>query len=272
MLGQALVEAYADQDVIAWDRGDCDVTDTELTAQKITEAAPDLIINPVAYTNVDKAEQEPEAAARLNAEVPGEIATVASELDVPLVHVSTAYVFDGTDPNGYGESAVPNPQHVYATTKYAGEQRVLEVYPEGSYVVRTNWLFGKPATSEGAKQSFVDKISTLARERDELSLVSDEIGSPAYAPDLAHRIREIVENEEPGLYHAVNDGSCSWHDWALEAFRLQDIDVKVTPVSGKIFERAAPPPQYTIVLCEKTGPMRHWKEALAEHLATQKGE
>lgn len=266
MLGSELVNTFSDFDVVGWDREDCDVTNSMAAAMKIVSLKPDLLINAIAYNLVDQAEGEGRDMARkLNAEVPVELAKVAGRLNIPFVHYSTAYVFDGTSSEGYKESDVTNPQGVYASSKLAGEQGVLRAHP-GSYVIRLNWLFGKPARSENAKKSFVDKMLTLAEARDSLDLVDDEIGSPTYAPDLAQRTRELLDKYEPGLYHAVNDGICTWKEWAEEAFRLKGVEIDVSPISGKMFKRAAPPPQHSIVVCEKTGPMRHWKEALKEYL------
>ncbi len=268
MLGQELVNTYADHEVVAWDREDCDVLDADVCDAKVRELAPELLINAIGYNAVDLAEGEGEDMAnKINGEVPGRLARLASDLDIPFVHYGTEYVTDGENVDGYTEDAEMNPLSVYGRSKLAGENAVMEVGGKG-YVIRLSRLFGKPATSEAGKKSFIDIMLTLAATKDHLDLVDEEESSPTYAPDLAKRTREIVENHPPGLYHAANSGSCTWYGFAQEIFRLKGVTIDITPVSGKMFPRPAERPMYSVLLNTKLPPMRPWQEALEDYLKT----
>lgn len=264
MLGQELVKAFADTDVFAWDREECDVL-SDACEEKITALAPNLIINAIAYNDVDRAEGEgSEIAMRLNAEVPGNLARIARELGATFVHFSTDCVFDGTKGN-YSEEDEPNPLSVYGVSKWKGEQAVLASGAR-AYVIRLARLFGKPAISEGGKKSFVDMMLDLATKKDHLDLVDDEIASPTYAPDLAHTTRRIVETQEPGLYHSAGSGKCSWYEFAKEIFRLKNITIDLSPVSGSTFPRPAKRPHDSSLVSVKLSSERSWQEALGEYL------
>lgn len=268
MLGQELVNTYSDHDVVAWDREDCDVLDADVCDAKIPELAPELLINAIGYNAVDIAEGEGEEMAnKINGEVPGRLARLASELDIPFVHYGTEYVTDGENIGGYTEDAKMSPLSVYGRSKLAGEKAVMEVGGKG-YVVRLSRLFGKPATSEAGKKSFIDIMLGLAETKDHLDLVDEEESSPTYAPDLAKRTREITENHPPGLYHAANSGSCTWYGFAQEIFRQKGITIDITPVSGKMFKRPAKRPMHCVLLNTKLPPMRPWQEALEDYLKT----
>ena len=271
MLGQEIVNVYSDHEVLAWDRDDCDVTKFDEAAQKILEAKPDLIFNCVAYNNVDGAEDRGDGeglAVALNAYVPEHLAMTARDLGVPFVHFSTDYVFGGEEsPEGFTESAEPNPINVYGQTKLDGERAVLREYADGSYISRLSRLFGKKASSAQAKESCVGVMLRLAGGKDHLDLVNEEVTCPTYAVDLAQRARYIVENKPADLYHAVNTGGCTWHELAMEAFKLRGVEIDVAAVSGDKFPRPAKRPAHSILLNTKVvPPMRSWQEALAEYL------
>ncbi|MBI2485289.1 dTDP-4-dehydrorhamnose reductase [Candidatus Uhrbacteria bacterium] len=264
MLGQELVKAFADHELTAWDREECDVL-TPVSEEKIRSLAPDLIVNAVAYNDVDRAEEEgKELAYKLNAEAPGNLARIARELNTTFVHYGTDFVFDG-EKGSYSEEDEPHPISVYGASKLKGEQAVLASGAR-AYVIRLARLFGKPAVSEGGKKSFVDLMLDLASKKDHLNLVDDEIASPTYALDLARATREIVEKYPPGLYHAANSGKCSWYEFAKEIFRLKDMVIDISPVSGKMFPRAASRPHDASLVSIKLPLQRLWQEALNEYL------
>lgn len=264
MLGQELTKVFSDTELQAWDREECDVLAPDCE-EKIKAFAPDLILNAIAYNDVDAAEGDGrEMAFKLNAEVPGNLARIARDLGSTIVHYSSDYVFDG-ERGGYSEENAVDPVNTYGQSKRAGEVAVLESGTR-AYVLRLAWLFGRPAVSERGKRAFVDVMLDLAKTKDHLDLVNDEASSPTYAPDLANLTRRIVETMEPGLYHAANSGSCTWYELALEAFRLRGVNIDTAPVSGKMFPRAAKRPKNGSLVSVKLPKQRTWQEALAEYL------
>ncbi|MBI2476844.1 dTDP-4-dehydrorhamnose reductase [Candidatus Uhrbacteria bacterium] len=266
MLGQELVRAFSTHEVFAWDKQECNILDNMRATMALDQAKPDILVNATGYNLVDQAEGEGrEMAQKLNVDAPTFLAAYAQARDIPFVHYSTAYVFDGTRGDGYAENDAPHPQSVYARTKHDGERAVMHAHP-GAYVIRLNWLFGRAAQSPDAKRSFVDRIITLARERSQLELVDDEYGSITYAPDLAQQTQTLLTEHPAGLYHAVNEGVATWYSWAEECFRLLDLHPHVTPVSTTRFPRTVRPPACTVLHCTKCPPMRPWQDALCAYL------
>ena len=271
MLGQELAQVYSDHEVLVWDREECDITDQEQVRSKISEAHPDLVINAAAYNNVDAAESDGrDLCYRLNRDAPGYIAEVAKELSVPFVQYSTDYVFDGESSNGYKEDDQVNPISEYGRSKAEGEKRIQEVGGQ-VYIIRPSRIFGKMGTGEGVKESFVDLMLRLADEgRTEFDMVDEELTSPTYAPDLARRTREIVENCEPGIYHGANEGACTWYQFAEEIFKqVGRTDVKLNKVGSDHYPRPAKRPACSWLLNTKLPPARPWQQALKEYLETK---
>jgi len=267
MVGKALCDVFSDCEVLAWGRGECEVTDRQQVQLKIQQAKPDLIINSAAYNNVDAAEDEGrELCYLLNRDVPGFIAEVAKELDIPFVQYSTDYVFDGKKEVGYTEDAELSPISEYGRSKTEGESRVQEVGGK-FYIIRPSRIFGTKGKSQGTKESFVDLVIRLSKEKDEFDMVDAELTSPTYAPDLAKRTREIVENHPPGIYHGANSGVCTWYDFAAEIFKqIGRIDIKLNRVGSDTYPRPAKRPVCSILLNTKLPPARSWQEALSEYL------
>ena len=270
MLGQELAKVYSDCEVLAWDREECDITDREQVRSKLLEAKPDLIINAAAYNNVDAAEGEGrELCYRLNRDAPGHIAEAAKELNVPFIQYSSDYVIGGENPNGYKEDDPTNPISEYGRSKAEGEKWIQEIGGQ-VYIIRPSRIFGKMGSGEGVKESFVDLILRLSQERDEFDMVDEELVSPTYAPDLASRTREIVENYPPGIYHGANNGACTWYGFAQEIFKQTGrTDIKLNRVSSEAFPRPAKRPACSWLLNTKLPPARPWQEALAEYLKTR---
>lgn len=270
MLGQELVREFGGNgyEVISWDKEEIDITKKDLVLEKIKSARPEIIINAAAYNAVDKIEEEEKNFAdQANGYAVGNLSEAAQAINGLLVHYGTDYVFDGKEIDGYKEDATPNPQSVYANSKWLGEQQLKN---KKFYLIRTSRLFGKPAKTEGAKKSFVDVMLKCAEEKDCLELVDEELSSPTYVLDLAKRTGEIIEWKKPfGIYHVTNVGGCTWYGWAKKIFELSGKSVKLIPVGADRFPRPAKRPKYSLLLNTKLPPMRSWEEALAEYLKTK---
>ena len=273
MLGQELVCEFSvhNYEVVSWDKEEMDITDFDATAEKIKNLMPDILINAVAYNIVEKIETEPqtfELAKIINGKAVGNLARVCKENNITFVHYSSDYVFKGDNRNGYKEDDKIDPVNKYGETKAVGENQLLNVGGK-FYLIRLSKLFGKAAASVGAKKSFVDTMIWLATEggKTHLDLVDEEVGCITYAPDLAKLTREIIEDKKDfGIYHGANSGVCSWYEWAQEVFKLKNIKIDTTPVSGDKFPRAAKVPMYSELLNTKLSKQRHWQEALKEYL------
>ncbi len=245
-------------EVIPLNRVGLDITDSRAVARMIQDHASQLVINAAAFTGVDAAETETEAAHATNALGPRNLAGACERAGCELLHIGTNYVFDGTSERPYEPFDPPNPVSVYGRTKLAGDEYVMRLCRRW-YVVRTAAVYG-----EGG--NFARTMLRLAGERDEIQVKNDEFISPTYARDLAEGIIQIVGAGEYGVYHLTNSGSCSWHEFALEIFRLSGAEVRVTPVSSAEFPLPAPRPANGVI-SDFGGPrLRHWREALAEYL------
>jgi dTDP-4-dehydrorhamnose reductase len=200
-LGKALQDVLERGDLLLVDLPEHDVTDPHITGT-IAEFQPDLVIHAAAMTDVDGCERDPDGAFKVNAVGTGNVAEACRLCDAALLYVSTDYVFDGTKGQPYVESDEPNPICVYGRSKLAGERLVRDLVTR-HYIVRTAWLYGPGG------RNFVTKILELAADHAELSVVTTEVGSPTYAPDLAAAIARLIEYPRYGTYHLVNEGSCS---------------------------------------------------------------
>lgn len=271
MLGQELIKAFSDMgEITAWDREDVDITRADETSGKITAFMPDILINAAAYNNMDKAESEDaEIAKTINGNVVGALADICQILAITMVHYSTDYVFDGTKGSPYIEADEPNPESVYATSKYLGE-RLLKMSGTEYYLLRTSRLFGNAGSSEMAKRSFVDTMLEKAKTQQEFQLVSDEVASPTYVKDLALQTRKMFDEKKPfGLYHVTNSGECSWYEFGKKVFELAGLHPTVTAVPGDTFPRPAKRPAYSVLKSTKLPPLRSWEDALKDYLANR---
>jgi dTDP-4-dehydrorhamnose reductase len=246
-LGGALAAAFADDEVLALRREDWDVTHPPAALPSV-----DLVLHTAAWTDVDGAEADPQAAAAVNV---GGVANAAS-LGAPLVVFSTDYVFDGRKGAPYVESDGPNPQSAYGRTKLHGEGAA----GDEAWVVRTSWLFG--ATGH----NFVRTMLRLARERDEVAVVGDQRGCPTYVGDLAAAVRDLVREGRPyGLWHLAAAGDCTWAELAEAVFELAGLDCAVRRITTAELGRPAPRPAYSVLRSERPGApqLPHWREGLA---------
>ena len=226
MLAKAVINELKDEELILTDVADLYITNIELLRKFVEENKPQYIINCAAYTAVDKAEEQEEIARKVNAIGPKNLAIVANEEDATLIHISTDYVFDGnlTIESAYKEDDPTGPVTVYGITKRHGEEQV-KANTNQYYIFRTAWLYGQG-------NNFVRTMLTLSETRNELSVVSDQHGSPTYAEDLANIIGEAIEKEIPyGIYHATNEGFTTWYDFTKTIFEYAGITCQVHPVS-----------------------------------------
>lgn len=261
MLGHDLQQALAGRDVTALSRADLDITDAD--AVRAAVAGHDVVINAAAYTKVDDAEEHEGEAHAINATGAANLARAAAESGATLVQVSTDYVFDGTATTPYPEDAPLNPVSAYGRTKAVGEQLALKLNPGRTSIVRTAWLYGAHGPN------FAKTVLRLASERDELTVVSDQIGQPTWTLDLARQIVALLDSDAPaGVYHATNSGQASWFDFAQAIFRAAGLDpARVKPADSSQFIRPAPRPAYSVLghgAWQRAGlkPMRNWDDAL----------
>lgn len=243
-------------------RDELDVCDFKALEFIVGDFEPDFLINCTAYAQVDAAEEDQESAFAVNAAAVGHMARCCKNVGATFIHFSTDYVFPGDCPDGYPEDAKTGPAlNVYGASKLEGERLIQESACD-FYIVRTAWLFARSGPN------FVDTMLRLASERDALSIVDDQFGSPTYCEDLVAAVVDnfLINEQACGVYHLTNSGSCSWYQFALEIFQLRGLDVKVEAVDSSAFPRPAERPSYSILLNTKLRPMRPWQEALKDYL------
>lgn len=265
MLGSDLREVLKNFELICTGSKDLDIRNEEEVIDFISEKSPDFVINAAAYTAVDDCETNSEEAYAVNAIGPKNLAMACNKIDIPLVHISTDYVFDGTKRTPLVESDKLGPQSVYGKTKLEGEKFIQE-NTDKFFILRTAWLYGLHG------KNFVSTMLDLAESHDEISVVNDQIGSPTYSLDLAVAITNLLHSDKYGIYHVTNEGECSWYEFSKMIFEMSNIDVKVIPVSTEEFPRPAPRPHYSVLDNKKWNasgfvPMRDYKEALGSYLS-----
>lgn len=265
MLGSDLREVLKNQELIVTGSKDLDITDEEKVIDFICENSPDLLINAAAYTAVDDCETNYDDAYAVNALGPKNLAIACNKQDIPLIHISTDYVFDGSKTTPLIETDKLGPQSAYGKTKLAGEKFIQE-NTDKYFILRTAWLYGLHGNN------FVKTMLELAENHDEITVVHDQVGSPTYSFDLAVATTNLLFSDKYGIYHVTNEGACSWCEFAKLIFELSDVDVKVIPVTTEEFPRPAPRPHYSVLDNKKWNssgfvPMRTYKEALSEYLS-----
>ncbi|MBI3246320.1 MAG: dTDP-4-dehydrorhamnose reductase [Deltaproteobacteria bacterium] len=258
-LGKALQPLLTAHDVTALTRTQLDITDLEAVRAALQTYRPAVVINAAAYNAVDNAENDPLAAYRGNALGPRNLAVATAQLQIPLVHVSTDYVFDGTSTRPYHEYDRPNPQSVYGTSKLAGEEAV-RCLNWRHYIVRTAWLYAVDG------RNFPNAMLALAKERTEVRVVNDQFGSPTYVPHLARAIVSLLESDAYGIYHCAGQGGTSWYELTRALYRLLGLHTPVIPVSTAEFPRPARRPRYSVLttLQDPQILLPPWEEGLAE--------
>lgn len=262
MLGQDLQRALQGRDVTALRRTDLDITDADAVAAAV--AGYDVVINAAAYTAVDQAETDESAAHLLNATAVEHLAKAAAATGAKFVHYSTDYVFQGDAIEPYDEDAPRDPLNAYGRTKADGEIAALAAHPDGTYIIRTAWLYG------AAGGNFAKTMVKLAGSHPEITVVDDQRGQPTYTRDLAEQTVRLLDADAPvGIYHGTSSGECTWFDFAREIFRLTGNDPeRVKPTDSSAFVRPAARPAYSVLghrRWHEAGlePIRDWREAIA---------
>lgn len=266
-----LLSKQEDISLVAWDKTELDVTDQGILSKKIADIKPDVIINVVAYNDVDTCEKNEAAqtkAKSLNVDFVASLAEIALNIGATLIHYSSDYVFKGDNKQGYQEDAVPLPQNFYGQTKFAGEQELIKLSGKGLkwYLIRTSKLFGPKGTSPDAKPSFFELMFNLAKQGKELKVVTDEIGSFTYTPDLVKATWDLISEDCAfGIYHLVNSGQASWYDLAKYFLGKINLSVDIRQVLSQDFPRPAKRPKYSLLVNTKRPALRSIYEALDEY-------
>ncbi|NLT42587.1 MAG: dTDP-4-dehydrorhamnose reductase [Anaerolineae bacterium] len=267
-LGRQFLRAFEGHEVRGVDVPEHDITDYRAIVDAVVAFEPQLVVHGAAYTNVDGCARDPDLAFRVNALGTQNLAVACQRLCCPMVYISTNEVFDGAGNRSYLETDRTNPINAYGRSKEAGEASVRALLSR-YYIVRIAWLFS-PGSS-----NFPAKMISLAREGRALSVVTDEVSSPTYAPDLAEAVYKLAHSGRYGIYHLVNEGQCSRHEFARTILDGAGLDsVPVAPILLKDYERASTPPPYAplrnFAAAEALGiRLRPWKDALADYLSRE---
>ena len=277
-LGQSLqfiAGNYSQIDFVFCSSAELDITNLDNCKAVFSKYKPNYCINTAAYTAVDKAESEPEKAFAINATGAKNLAIVCKEQDAVLLHVSTDFVFDGNKKAPYTEEDVPNPTGVYGQTKLDGEKAIQETF-ENYFIIRTSWVYSQFGNN------FMKTMLRLASERDSLSVVNDQIGTPTNAVDLAEVLVTIIKSQIPnpksqinyGIYNFSNEGQCSWYDFAKKIFEFNGIKIDLKPIPTTSFPTPAKRPAYSVLDKSKIKnafkiAIKTWEERLKEMQTNQ---
>ncbi|WP_320668812.1 dTDP-4-dehydrorhamnose reductase [Patulibacter defluvii] len=263
MLGQRVVDVARVHgwDVTAAPRAEIDITNLDLTVRTLEALSPAVVINCAAFTDVDGAEEREAEALRVNGEGAGNLAKATAALGARLVHVSTDYVFAGDATAPYPEDAPTAPQGAYGRTKLAGEQQVAEHNPN-HLICRTAWVFGSGG------RNFVDTMVGLARDRDEVQVVDDQIGSPTWTGHLAPALVRLAATDATGVAHTAGGGQVSWCGLAAEVFAAIGGGTRAVPVTTDAFPRPAKRPAWSVLATTRDDvpPLPDWREGVRAHL------
>jgi dTDP-4-dehydrorhamnose reductase len=265
MLGQDLVGASLDAGHVlaALPRAELDITDPDAVESVVHAARPDVVFNCAAYTNVDGCETNVETAFAVNGEGAGNVARAAAGAGAWIVHVSSDYVFDGAKREPYVESDAPAPLSQYGRSKLAGERAVAQAAPNGHTIVRSSWLFGAHGPC------FPSTILRLAGERDQLSVVDDQVGCPTFTARLAEALLALSAERPVGIVHVAAAGQCSWYEFAEAIVEAAGVACEVRPGRTEDLGRPAPRPAYSVLRSERAGApsLPGWREGLAGFMA-----
>lgn len=252
--------------VIYTDVAQLDLTDAKAVESFVLNNDITHIVNCAAYTAVDRAEEEKMLCASINTDAVKNLALAADKNGAKIIHISTDYVFDGTNHRPYKEADKVNPISQYGTSKRKGETALLALSPE-AIIIRTAWLYSSMGNN------FVRTMLRLAENNKEIRVISDQIGTPTYARDLAVAILSILQSHQwvPGVYHYTNEGAASWYDFAKAIFRIAGKSVKVVPIPTEDYPTPAARPFYSILDKSRIKAtygieIPHWEESLAECL------
>lgn len=265
-LGHDVVNELTERGIeaVGVDIEEMDITDAACVTRVIKEAEPDAVIHCAAYTAVDAAEENEELCRKVNAEGPRNIAMVCRELDIKMIYISTDYVFSGQGERPWEPDDEREPQSVYGQTKYEGELAVQELLDK-FFIVRIAWVFGING------KNFVKTMLKLAETHDTIRVVNDQFGSPTYTYDLARLLADMILTEKYGVYHATNEGICSWYDFACAIFEEAGVSVNVVPVTTEEYGAKAKRPANSRMNKDKLTEqgfekLPSWQDALRRYL------
>ena len=265
-LGRALQAQFFDREVMAWDIQELDICQLEQVRKAVNDLRPDIVINAAAFTQVDKAETHQEAAYRGNALGPRNLALATHEMNIPLVHFSTDYVFDGRQSRPYHEFDRPNPLSVYGQSKLAGEEEVQKNNPR-NFIIRTAWLY------HIVGKNFPQTILRLAQQ-EQVRVVNDQFGSPTFAPHLAQAVSCLLETDAYGTYHLAGSGGATWYGFTKALYHARGIQTAVMPITTTEYPLPAPRPAYAVLtsLQDPSITLPSWEEGVRDFAAQWKGE
>ena len=254
---------------IGVDVQEMDITDAQAVDRVITESGADKVIHCAAYTAVDAAEDNVDLCRKVNAQGTENIAKVCKKLDIPMLYLSTDYVFDGEGTRPWEPDDKRDPLNVYGQTKYEGELAIEENLDK-YFIVRIAWVFGVNG------KNFIKTMLKLAENHDTITVVDDQVGSPTYTYDLSRLLVDMIETDKYGRYHATNEGLCTWYEFAVEIFRQAGISVNVVPVTSEEFQAKAKRPHNSRLNKDKLDEMGvkrlpSWQDALSRYLKIIRG-
>ncbi len=273
MLGSDVCTVLGEhREILPFDIDDFDIADEISTQKHLSQTNPDLIIHCAAYADVDRAEQKRDEAFRINSIGTKNVATVSQRFDIPMVYISTDYVFDGEKSSPYLEGDSPNPINVYGKSKLEGEKWVKALLSK-FYIVRTSWLYGKNGENFVYKILKVSNLPQYSTRRNQLAVVDDQVGSPTYTLDVAKALDCLIQTEYYGVYHITNTGFCSWYRFAQKIFEILGKEVSLKAVNSSCFRQAAIRPKYSVLdnpAWSRTFgiELRPWQDALKDFLSS----
>lgn len=265
-LGYDVVKKLEEMNIkcIGTTKNELDITNEHQTLEFIKNYKPDVVVHCAAYTAVDKAEEDRQNCYKVNVLGTKHVAKACKQIDAKMVYISTDYIFDGEGKQPYEVTDEPNPINYYGRTKYEGEIEVKE-HLDKYFIIRISWVFGVNG------KNFVKTMISLGKELEELSVIADQIGSPTYTPDLANLVVEMIKTDKFGIYHATNEGYCSWYEFACEIFKQTGIQVKVKPIKTEEYPTKAMRPKMSLLSkksLEVNGftNLKDYKQSLNEYL------
>lgn len=282
MLGSDVCKVLgAQREIVPFDIDDFDIVDSTSAQQRISESRPDLVIHCAAYTDVDRAEREQERVFDVNERGTKNVALVSQQLNIPMVYMSTDYVFDGEKNSPYREGDPPNPLNQYGRSKLAGEEWVKRLLKK-FFIVRTSGLYGENGDSfihrivRAASSSRYSCTPQGSANQSELKVVDDQVGNPTYTVDLAEALNLLIESQCYGIYHITNSGFCSWYQFAKKVFEILGREVRLKAVDSVSLHQTAKRPRFSALenfawanTSEKK--LRHWEDALKDFLSSTSG-
>jgi dTDP-4-dehydrorhamnose reductase len=259
---------YPNNNFLFTDVKQLDITNHKAVKEFVQINKINVIINCAAYTAVDRAESEFELANAINHLAVANFAQIAKDNNIKFIHISTDYVFNGYSYKPYVESDMPDPKSIYGQTKLYGEQVIQKINPANSVIIRTSWVYSVFGNN------FVETMLRLAKDREEISVVVDQIGSPTHAADLAQSIIEIlplIQNEMTEVYHFSNEGVCSWYDFSKAVFEIKNIKINLLPLESVDYKTKAIRPYYSVLNKSKIKQkynltIPYWRSSLKKYL------